>query len=147
LLHLILGRKTFAEIAMKQEYIYRYARRFMPRDLWVQVAMGLAQVESAWDENAVSPEGESIGLWQQQSEFFAAYSSLPYYMRGCWWAQFGALKAFLADQAGMSRTLKEALQAYHYGHPVEDDRDGYVQRVRDAFAKLGYRWPGDDAVL
>jgi len=130
---------------MKQEYIYRYARRCMPRDLWVRVAMALAEVESGWDENAVSPGGESIGLWQQQSEFFAAYSSLPYYMRGTWWAQFGALKAFLAEYSG--RRLKEALQVYHYGHPVQDDRDGYVQRVRDAFAALGYDWPGDNAVL
>jgi hypothetical protein len=129
---------------MEKEYIYRYARHMLPRELWARVALALASVESGFDENAVSPEGESIGLWQQQSEFFATYSSLPYYMRGAWWCQLSALKAFLLSQSDELRTLKEALQTYHYGHPVDDDRDGYVQRVRDAFAALGYSWPGDD---
>jgi len=130
---------------MKREYIERYARRYMPRDLWVKVAMALADVESGFDENAVSPHGKSVGLWQQRREFFAGYSPLPYYMRPCWWAQFGALKTFFVEHSG--RPLVEVLQVYHYGHPVRGDRDGYVQRVRDAFAALGYEWPGDNAVL
>jgi hypothetical protein len=130
---------------MKRKYIYRYAWPRMPRELWVKVAMALAEVESGWDENAVSPGGASIGLWQQESEFFKRYSSLPSYMRGCWWAQFEALKAFLAEYSG--RPLEEALRVYHYGHLVDDDCDGYVKRVRNAFAALGYEWPGDDAVL